>query len=506
MGLMAIKSVKILLISLISIIVTVSILLFISTTQPILKHLVVPIIEKSADVKINFSTIQLSLLKGNLKTTDFSYKANDNSYDFNTKKADLALNLRGLFNNAYIIHHLTIENSELILTENNTASTDETASSSSSAPTEDNASAPLYLDINNANIRNFNITFNITRKNKSESSSLKVVNLDLAIPKLETDGNGKLLYNCTLKVSSQQKNSKDTEGEFAGNTELKLDKDSYPTLIKSNSIMTFLGQKTPINIALTQQTPQNRNKTPFKLTANLKNLSLMPFFKAFVKGSYSNSDGYINNLDLNITGRDIENINFKRNISGELKILTSNIEIPSQFLDYYLAKIIFLPIYIIAHLNDYLSSSEVLPSQITQILGISNSILDGAKEFNFRTGDINLGIDKGIVDIRTFKLKGGRGCAIREMDSEGYIDLNNEMNLRTSTNITGIIVPLKIEGTLNKPDPQVKRMLPAVVGKTAENLIKSGAELGINIGKKLGTSAGKFIKDIPKDVKQTESE
>jgi hypothetical protein len=86
------------------------------------------------------------------------------------------------------------------------------------------------------------------------------------------------------------------------------------------------------------------------------------------------------------------------------------------------------------------------------------------------------------------------------MSSTGSVDFYYGLNLRTETNITGIIIPLTIRGSIDDPKPLVNKMLPGLLGKTAENLVRTGAEIGVDFGKRMGKSAGNFIKNIPNIV------
>ncbi|MCF7791266.1 MAG: hypothetical protein K9L78_02480 [Victivallales bacterium] len=489
------KKIKIPFYSLITIIVLVVILLFSLTTQPFLKNVLIPILEKTCDSKITVKHIDLSLLKGELDLKDFSIAANDKSFTFKTQTLLLDTNIIDLISNRYIINRLNLTNSNLTIVQKvkEKLAKDSIDISPKSGKQRKTSSSPVFLNLKNINVKNFNLLYYVKRSKKEDSSKVNVTGLNLSIPKIKTGEKGKIKYNCSINVASMKKNALKSMGQLNGKTFIELNQRSFPVFIKSNSTLNMADKTTPIQISLTKKKPRKVAPAPFAVKANITNMSILPVFKTLVNGSY-NTQGLINELDLSLTGTDINNIKINRNIIGTLAISLSDIKIPTLIFDYPIANIIFLPIYIIAHLNSYLEENKTLPPLINKILGIANNILAGAKNINFRTVKVNLQIYNGIININKFLLTGGKGCAVRRMESSGNIDLNNYMNLFTVTNITGIVVPLNIYGTLKDPAPDIKTMIPAILGSTTENILKFGVETGIDLGTKLEESAEKFIK------------
>jgi hypothetical protein len=491
----------------ITVLIVLCIFLFlIITTQPVLKGIVIPIVESSMDAKVSTESVYLSLLNGKLKLKKFNLVANDNSYSIKVGNLDGKISLMDLFDNMIAVPYLKLDDSYITVTQQ----IDEQSKTKTTPMPEkgkaQNGGSPLLFDIKDVNVKNLNFTYDMIRSKKEDSSTVKLKNFDLVLSKLKTGSDAKFIYKGTLNILSPDLKQKSVEGSFEGNTETELNKDSYPVYIASSTLLDMGRKPTPINIKLDTRNKDIKGKNPFTLYFNIKDLFLLPIFKAFVQGSYSNSRGTVKDITLNMAGGDIENIDLSNNIQGDLTVQISDLEVPSKIFDYEIAKLIFLPIYIIANLNDYITENDILPSQITSILDISNGILEGAKKFNFRTGDIDLSIDKGDIDINKFVLIGGKGSAVRKMSFDGDVDLNYGMNVRTETNITGIVIPLTIRGTVDNPKPLVKKMLPGLIGKTAENILKTGAEVGWDIGKRLGKSAGNFLKNIPNIVEADDDE
>ena len=521
------KTVKITLCGGIALIVICMFLFFVLTSQLFLKSVVLPIVSTSMDAEISSDYVFISLLKGELKLKKFDMVSNDNSYSIKIGSLDSEISLSDLYNNKITIPYLNINDAHIKVTQE----MDEQSLNQSSAEKktkteseESESSTPWLFNIKDVNVKKLNFTYEMLRSKKEDSSTLKLTDFNLSVPSLMTGGDGKLTYKGNLEVMSLDFKDKVVNGSLNGTTELKLNQDSYPVYIESNTLINIGRISTPISIKLDKRKTDiqktidfsknqvlksnskkpakqikintlgyNRDKAPFIFSANVKNLLLLPIFKAFVKGSYSSSSGMLEEISLNISGTDIENIDLTKNIKGKLKIQVVDLDIPSQIFDFKIAKLIFLPIHVVANLNDYLTDNDILPSQVTNILDISNDVLDGAKNFNFKSGNVDLTLYEGCINIDKFALYGQKGCSVRKMSFSGDVDLQYGLNVKTETNITGIIIPLTIRGTIDNPVPLVKKMVPALIGKTAENLIKSSLDLG----KRLGKTAGNFIKNIP---------
>jgi hypothetical protein len=485
-------------------------LCLIITTQPFLKSVVIPILESSIDAKISTDSVYLSLLKGELRLKNFNIASNDKSYSIKAGSLDGKISLMDLYNDKITIPYLKLDDSYITVTQQIKDKTEQkngiVAKSSKTEPDKKEDGASLLFDITDVNIKNLNFTYDMVRLKKEDSSTVKLQDFDLVAPKFKTGSDGKIAYKGYLKILSPDLKEKKIEGNFNGKVDTELNKDSYPVYIALTTMLNMGKSATPITLKLDTRNKNLKGKNPFTFYFNTKDLLLPPIFKALVQGSYSSSKGTVKDITMNMSGSDIENIDFSKNIKGDLKLQVKDLEIPSKLFDFEIAKLIFLPLYIIANLNDYITENDILPSQITSILDISNEVLDGAKKFNFSTGDVDLSIENGDININQFILKGGSGCPVRKMSFVGDVDLNYGLNVRTQTNITGIIIPLTIRGSVDNPKPLVKKMLPGLIGRTAENIVKTGAEVGLDLGKRLGKSAGNFIKNIPNIIESNDEE
>ena len=497
------KLIKFSLYSTVSVFLLIICLFLIITTQPFLKSIVLPIISSSIDAEISSKYVYISLLKGEVELNDFDLVSNDKSYSVKAEKFAGKIKLLDLLENKITISYLELDKAQINVIENiaeNIGNESNIVDENNEKEEDKKDSEPLLFDIKDVKINNVNFIYEMIRSKKVDSSILELKNINLLLPKLKTNDKGVVKYSFDIEVIAPNLKEKNAKGNLKGNTEFELNQNSYPIFIESSSVLDMGKSPTPLDFKLKKGKIDSEGRIPFTFYGNIKDLSMLPIFKAFLEGSYSDSRGNVNNITLDISGTDIENIDWTKNLKGDLSIQVEDLEIPSKLLTFKITKLIFLPLYIIANLNKYLTANDVLPSQVTDVLNVSNQVLDGAKEFNFRKGNVDLSINEGCIDVNQFELKGGHGCPIRSMSSTGSVDFYYGLNLRTETNITGIIIPLTIRGSIDDPKPLVNKMLPGLLGKTAENLVRTGAEIGVDFGKRMGKSAGNFIKNIPNIV------
>jgi hypothetical protein len=219
----------------------------------------------------------------------------------------------------------------------------------------------------------------------------------------------------------------------------------------------------------------------------------LPLFKAFVEGSYADAAGKVNNLSLDINGIDLNNPDIYTNVNGSLKTDIVELSLPIKLSEYGPVKLIFLPVEILSNINEY-TKSNVVPPGLSEVFKYANNISKGLTSMHFKQSNIDIALKKGKIQVEKLEMTGGTLSPVQSISIKGYIDLSNQINIKTKTNFIGVIIPLNIDGTIGTPKPNITMLLPGLVLGTAQSLLETGFNITkdiapgvIKAGKNLGS-------------------
>ena len=162
-------------------------------------------------------------------------------------------------------------------------------------------------------------------------------------------------------------------------------------------------------------------------------------------------------------------------------------------------KIILLPINVIADSSEYIKPSDQEEAKAMNLLSNSAETAKKIKTLEFENGIADITMNNGNVNIKKFHFIGSTYSAVNNLNITGYISRNDDLNLSTKTQITGIYLPIQIGGTLNNPKPNYNRLIPALLSSNIVNILqhsKSGAK---NIGSELNKAGKDFLSSLSKD-------
>ncbi len=487
------------LVKLISIVIIILIIVFFSlyfmlTSSFLIKNVFFPITGSIMGATIEVEKIVFSPLAGDCEIKKLDVLADNKTYSLKIGNYNSNIDLLSLLSGTLKVNYLNLHDFDINVIQ--TVYPDEEAlheqnnESYISKDKTEGINTFINLDINNVDIQNFNIHYTVKRSNKKNSSLLELTDFNLKAPVLKANEEGDISFNGIVKTGPSTGKEKMT-GKITGTIHAKLTDKSLPSLIDLKSKATFTEEETPINLLFEATKSKKEDIYPFKLNTQITNLPLLPFFKAFVEGSFSEAKGKINSFTLNAEGRNLLNPDPYSNIKGDLKINITDLALPIELAKYSPLRIIFLPIEILANVNDYTKSNTV-PSQLEGVFKYTNSLTQGLNDMYFRESNIDIALNKGVVDIKTLHMKGGLLRAVRSLSIKGQVDLNNSMDIKTKTNILEIIIPIRIEGTVDNPSPDLTMLLPGMVFGTAQNLVETGVDIGKSITE-TGINAGKGL-------------
>ena len=480
---------------------------FIVTSSFFIKNIAFPVTGYFMNAEIKVEKVVFSPFAGDCEIKNLEVKSAD-GYSLKLGEYNSNINLFSLFKGIIKINQLKLKNTDIaIVQEVSFEKKNKEQGGKQTTHTEasnKDISDFIVLDINNIKIDNLNIKYTVKRTATKESSVMELSKFNVTVPRLKTGTDGTIDYKGLLQVGPENGENNLT-GELTGKIYTKLSNYSLPTLVKLTSTAKFGDEVTPIEIVFESSRNRQLQTFPFKLKTKITDFPLLPLFKAFLEGGYSDSSGKLNYLYLDISGSDLIDPDIYTDINGSFKTDIVELYIPYNLTEYKPVQIIFLPIKILSDITKYTKSNVVIPSQLQDVFKSANDITKGVNNMHFKHVDIDISLNKGKIQFEKLEMKGGKLKAIRSISIKGFVDLNDQMSIRTRTSFAGVVIPLEIKGTIDNPTPDLTKLLSGLVLGTAENLLETGFDVGkgltkdgINVGKKLGSILGRSTKDTTK--------
>ncbi|MCP4178020.1 MAG: hypothetical protein GY756_09655 [bacterium] len=493
------KVLKILSIIIIVLLILIVAIYFTVTSSYFLKSYILPYVGNSMGADITVSQIEVSPLKSSIVIKDLINEKN-NKLNIKVKKFDCLFNIFDLINNKITINRLDLDNTYIsvknsIKTKNVTVSDLPEVRSKTQKKSGGKTKLPI-LNINNINIKNFNITYKVTKTGTNNINITKINNLNIKIPYLKTSGKGLIQFFGNVLSS---RNNNNLSGKIQGKLTAILNDKTFPNQLNLNSQLTLGNNVTLLEIIF--QSHKVNNLIPFDIRGYVKKLPMEPLLQNFVQGTYRNSNGEINDITFDAKGPDIQSPDLFKTLSGNLNMKVSNLYIPAELLNNPIGRFILLPINIIADSGSYAKSSAQEGTKAFDILSNSAKSAKKIKTLEFKSGTADIVMNDGNINIKEFNFIGSSYSAVNDLNINGFISRNNDLNLKTKTQITGIYLPIQIEGTLNNPNPNYKRLIPALLDSNINNLLqhsKSGAK---DLGSTLNKLGKDFISSLSKNDK-----
>jgi hypothetical protein len=497
---------KFVLLILLGVILLFGCLYFFVTSQYFLQNFILPELENSINgsveaEKITFSPFSCELNVVNLKVDSpdkFSLKVGRADMDFNLtqllfKRVELKyFNL----NDTYI---KIIQKRDRFVQKDFEQESNNVHSGESVSKRTDNENPlkNIKISLNKIKIKNLNLEYVIKRKTKNESTDIRFLNFNLDIPYIKTDAVSTGKFNGDMLFSSINDKNK-LPGKFNGELKLNLSKTNFPTLFNGNANLSFY--KYPNSKVALQLIPgKSQDHANAQCLLTVENLPTLPFLKTFVKGSYNESDGILKRLDVKLENNDLAALDAANEVNGELQMSLENFSIPIELKEFEIIKMFFLPIDIMANIDNYTNSRAALPVYLKKIFAYADDVIDGLSTLKFSSSNINLSYKKGIVYFDDFTLNGEKAKPFNRLKLSGTAGIDKKINLKTKTTINGVEIPLDIKGTTRRPKPVMNTFISDLLSNNLEsvNSNKSNAlkKAGEDTAEQLKDSVNKIIQD-----------
>ena len=505
------KLFKVLSIIIICLIIFCLCIYFLATNSFLLKNVVFPVAGSIMNAEIKVEKVVISPFAGDYEVKNLEVNSSD-GYSLKIGSYNSNIDLFSLFEGIIKINYLNLKDTDIYITQDVSSGEGEKQEQKQKQP-EAQAEEPFdtsnlaILDINKIKVENLNITYKIKRATEKESSVLELSNYNIAIPQLKSGADGTIDYSGVFKIykAGPKADENKLTGELTGKIYTKINKTSLPSLVKLTLKIKIEEEVTPIEMVFESNKNKQSQTYPFKLNTKISNFPLLPIFKASFADSFGKTTGILKDFSIDINGSDLINPDICKNVNGSLKLYIENLSFPRILLEYKMFKIIFLPIEILANINDY-TTSKIVPADLKEIFGLANNILNGVTKMRFKKTNIDISLEKGRIQFKELKMKGGLLNTIQNISMKGYLDLGKQMDITTKVSFSGLVIPMRIQGTIEDPKPNLTTLLPGMVFGTVTNAFETAYDIekgivggGINTTKKIvggGINATKKIGSI----------
>ena len=255
---------------------------FLITSSFFIKSVILPAISHSFGAKINVTSIEISPIRGQFSFDNLSIIQKDN-FNANIAHFDTKLNIPDLLHSKLTVHYLNLENSYIKITQ--TAYSEQQKHVQENIQTgkdrKDTNTKICKLALKDIKIKNFNISYFLSRKSSQESSVSEIRDLSIDIPYFETNGKGTLSFYSEINTFS---GGSSLSWTAQGKLDIVVNKDGIPQGFDLKAILKLEQDRTPISCKF--DSTQRGKETPFTASLNINNLSLQPFSQTFIKGTY----------------------------------------------------------------------------------------------------------------------------------------------------------------------------------------------------------------------------
>lgn len=179
-----------------------------------------------------------------------------------------------------------------------------------------------------------------------------------------------------------------------------------------------------------------------------REFNLNPIFHACLKDDFRKMKGTLKNLYGDMKGTGLQPVALWDNMQGTIRSDFADVKIPNDLSKTTMGKIFLLPFDIMVDIQ------KMVPGKVVETMGqASRYILEfqrDMKVLNFTDGKMRIDADDGLMYIRDFQL---HGRVVKNLSFIGKFGLGTRqlLDLKSSLNVNGIILPVDIAGTVEKP-------------------------------------------------------
>ena len=455
-----------------------------------------------SDINITLAGKGISSIKKGLKKnsnsgiiTDLRFKniklENRGKYSADIPNININLDLNKIINNKYHVNSFRMDNSyfSVVKTSTNTRQKESAATNPSrknpvvktSAKTKHKPNKTLYdFELLNLNINN--LKAEIIAKKK-----IIFTNVNINSDKIKSDKLSRVITNLNYEIDNN------THGTINTQNDILITSKLIPERFRSNIEQISNGNKSHSSIDLRCKQNTSDNKIPFSLKVEVQQLLLSPFISALVPIPYDQAKTNIDSLSVKMEGGNLFDY---MSMNGTISSKMDDISIPISNKNDDIVGAILFPLQVIAGL----SSSTVLkfvPGNVSNAMTKINNMVYKNKRIDFQNGTLSIDLNSGEVKINKFDFYGVPQSPVSELKASGSINLNNKkIDIDTKTIFAGLLIPLQIKGTLEKPKTNTAKLTAQILQANQKTIIKTGIDTTNTIMNTIDQIKGKNFSDL----------
>ena len=194
----------------------------------------------------------------------------------------------------------------------------------------------------------------------------------------------------------------------------------------------------------------NENATSYIITASGDDIELATILAPILPDNLANLYASTTNLELDITGESLAIYGFWDTMTGTLSADMGLVHLPHALSTTVIGRILLLPFSVIASINEFLPTSRERVQRILTVVGMFQRFYTQTGGFRFDQGTVRLSSHDGRIYIDEFLLE---GSPIRRFTFSGDFGIGSDrsLNLDSAIEVTGVVFPINISGTVENP-------------------------------------------------------
>jgi len=210
---------------------------------------------------------------------------------------------------------------------------------------------------------------------------------------------------------------------------------------------------------------------PYSIDIEFKEFYTAPFFKTLGIDGYKQASSLIENFKVDFEGNNIPfAINTKNELKGYMNIEFKDISLPDEARQFSILKILFIPLEVFSAIGSFIPGGIVYKNVSSSVEKTSH-IFNLSRSLNLDSGKIYIIADGSQITIKKADFIGNKANFVNTMKFSGNIKMNQELKIKSKTNISGLIIPLHISGTMTKPEANTTKFLLDFSTDNAMNIL-----------------------------------
>jgi hypothetical protein len=429
-------------------------------------------------------------------------------YSADIPDINISLDLNKFLNEKYYINSFKVDDPTIVffktakqsITTSKPATAKPLVSMQKLAPVEAK-SVGLTKTVQSPKVKNIDIdvkNLDINNLRAEIISDKKVVfsDVNLSSKEIKTDTLSTIILNLNYTIDSKIK------GSLKTNNDVFLTHSLVPEVFKSN-VELFYGEKKSVsNIDLKCKQASGEN-LPFTLNVTVKDLLLDPFLMIFVQPPYNMARTNVSSLNLDMTGQNL--YEFLKTANGTLTSELSDISVPVSIKEKNVLEAVFLPLRVIASLGSN-TALKFVSSDVVDGMGRIDYMFNQKQRIDFATGKLNIGLNSGVITINEFDFTGITQSPVEDIKASGVVNLDNKaLDLNTRTVFAGLIIPVHVGGTINKPKTDTARLTAQILQSNTSTIIKTGLDMSKTVNETVDKIKGGDFQELLKQPVSNDS-